>query len=237
MDNILEVRKLSKSYGDKKAVENISFEIHKGDIFAFIGPNGAGKSTTIRSVVGSLEFDKGDVVICGHSVKDEPIECKKNLAYIPDTPDIYEHLTGIQYLSFIADAFRISNIERKNKIREYADRFEMSNALGNLISSYSHGMKQKISIIAAMIHSPKLIVLDEPFVGLDPKAAVTLKMVMHELCEKGGAIFFSTHVLEVAQNLCNRVSMIQNGRIIRSGNMEELVRDQSLEELFMEKID
>ena len=168
MDNILEVRKLSKSYGDKKAVENISFEIHKGDIFAFIGPNGAGKSTTIRSVVGSLEFDKGDVVICGHSVKDEPIECKKNLAYIPDTPDIYEHLTGIQYLSFIADAFRISNIERKNKIREYADRFEMSNALGNLISSYSHGMKQKISIIAAMIHSPKLMVLDEPFVGLDP---------------------------------------------------------------------
>lgn len=176
MDNILEVRKLSKSYGDKKAVENISFEIHKGDIFAFIGPNGAGKSTTIRSVVGSLEFDKGDVVICGHSVKDEPIECKKNLAYIPDTPDIYEHLTGIQYLSFIADAFRISNIERKNKIREYADRFEMSNALGNLISSYSHGMKQKISIIAAMIHSPKLMVLDEPFVGLDPKAAVTLNM-------------------------------------------------------------
>lgn len=237
MDNILEVRKLSKSYGDKKAVENISFEIHKGDIFAFIGPNGAGKSTTIRSVVGSLEFDKGDVVICGHSVKDEPIECKKNLAYIPDTPDIYEHLTGIQYLSFIADAFRISNIERKNKIIEYADRFEMSNALGNLISSYSHGMKQKISIIAAMIHSPKLMVLDEPFVGLDPKAAVTLKMVMHELCEKGGAIFFSTHVLEVAQNLCNRVSMIQNGRIILSGNMEELVRDQSLEELFMEKID
>ena len=170
-------------------------------------------------------------------MKDEPIECKKNLAYIPDTPDIYEHLTGIQYLSFIADAFRISNIERKNKIREYADRFEMSNALGNLISSYSHGMKQKISIIAAMIHSPKLMVLDEPFVGLDPKAAVTLKMVMHELCEKGGAIFFSTHVLEVAQNLCNRVSVIQNGRIILSGNMEELVRDQSLEELFMEKID
>ena len=224
MDNILEVRKLSKSYGDKKAVENISFEIHKGDIFAFIGPNGAGKSTTIRSVVGSLEFDKGDVVICGHSVKDEPIECKKNLAYIPDTPDIYEHLTGIQYLSFIADAFRISNIERKNKIREYADRFEMSNALGNLISSYSHGMKQKISIIAAMIHSPKLMVLDEPFVGLDPVVRdEILDIFLEFIQDEEHSILFSTHITSDIQKVADYVILIHNGKIIFEEKKDDLI--------------
>ena len=235
MSAMLEIKNYTKSYGSgKKAADNVSLTVEAGDIFGFIGHNGAGKSTTIRAVVGVLDFTEGDIFIDGHSVKTEPIECKKITAYIPDNPDLYENLTGIQYLNFIADVFEIGAAEREELIRKYADAFEITDALGDLISSYSHGMKQKVAIISALIHSPKLLVLDEPFVGLDPKAAFKLKEIMHEMCDKGTAIFFSTHVLDVAEKLCNKVAIIKQGRIIDVGTMEELTEGHSLEEAFLE---
>ena len=232
---ILEIKHYSKSYGgDKKAADDVSLTVMGGDIYGFIGHNGAGKSTTIRAVVGVLDFTEGEIYINGHSVKEEPMECKKITAYIPDNPDLYENLTGIQYLNFVADVFEISAADREARIKKYADTFEITEALGDLISSYSHGMKQKVAIISALIHEPKLLVLDEPFVGLDPKATFTLKEIMHEMCEKGTAIFFSTHVLDVAEKLCNKVAIIKKGKIIASGTMEELTEGHSLEEAFLE---
>ena len=231
---MLSISHLTKKYGDKVAVDDLTLDIADGEIYGFIGHNGAGKSTTIRAVVGVLDFTEGDIFIDGHSVKTEPIECKKITAYIPDNPDLYENLTGIQYLNFIADVFEIGAAEREELIKKYADAFEITDALGDLISSYSHGMKQKVAIISALIHSPKLLVLDEPFVGLDPKAAFVLKELMHEMCDKGTAIFFSTHVLDVAEKLCNKVAIIKQGRIIDVGTMEEFTEGHSLEEAFLE---
>lgn len=232
---ILEIKGYSKTYGEgKKAADNVTLTIESGDIYGFIGHNGAGKSTTIRAVVGVLDFTEGEILIDGHSVKKNPIECKKITAYIPDNPDLYENLTGMQYLDFISDVFEISKEDRKERIDHYAERLEITDALGDLISSYSHGMKQKLAIISALIHEPKLIVMDEPFVGLDPKASFILKQIMHELCEKGTAIFFSTHVLDVAEKLCNKVAIIKQGKIITSGTMDELTHGASLEEAFLE---
>ena len=232
---MLEIRHYTKSYGPgKKATDDVSLTVESGDIYGFIGHNGAGKSTTIRAVVGVLDFEEGEILIDGHSVKTEPMECKKITAYIPDNPDLYENLTGIQYLNFVADVFGIGAKEREERIRKYADTFEITEALGDLISSYSHGMKQKVAIISALIHEPKLLVLDEPFVGLDPKATFTLKEIMHEMCARGTAIFSSTHVLDVAERLCNKVAIIKHGRIIASGTMEELTEGHSLEEAFLE---
>ena len=235
MSAMLEIKNYTKSYGSgKKAADNVTLTVEAGDIFGFIGHNGAGKSTTIRAVVGVLDFTEGEILIDGHSVKTEPIECKKITAYIPDNPDLYENLTGIQYLNFVADVFGIGAQEREEVIKKYADAFEITDSLGDLISSYSHGMKQKVAIISALIHSPKLLVLDEPFVGLDPKAAFKLKEIMHEMCDKGTAIFFSTHVLDVAEKLCNKVAIIKQGKIIDVGTMEELTEGHSLEEVFLE---
>ncbi len=232
---MLEIKNYSKSYAEgKKAADNVSLTVMGGDIYGFIGHNGAGKSTTIRAVVGVLDFTEGEIFIDGHSVKDEPMACKRVTAYIPDNPDLYENLTGIQYLNFVADVFELSAEEREKRIKKYGDIFEITESLGDLISSYSHGMKQKVAIISALIHEPKLLVLDEPFVGLDPKATFTLKEIMHEMCEKGTAIFFSTHVLDVAEKLCNKVAIIKKGRIIASGTMEELTEGHSLEEAFLE---
>lgn len=236
--SMLEIKNYTKVYGEgKKACDNVSLNVEGGDIFGFIGHNGAGKSTTIRAVVGVMDFTEGEILIDGHSVKDEPMECKKITAYIPDNPDIYENLTGIQYLNFVADAFGISTEDRKKRIDDYAARFEITDALGDLIASYSHGMKQKVAIISALIHEPKLMVLDEPFVGLDPKAAFTLKTIMKEMCEKGTAVFFSTHVLDVAEKLCTKIAIIKGGKIIATGNTEELTGDKSLEEVFLEVAD
>ena len=235
---MLKVQNYSKSYGgETKAADNVTLTVESGDIYGFIGHNGAGKSTTIRAIVGVLDFTEGEIYIDGHSVKDEPLECKKITAYIPDNPDLYENLTGIQYLNFIADVFEISAAEREERIKKYADMFEITEALGDLISSYSHGMKQKVAIISALIHDPKLLVLDEPFVGLDPKATFTLKEIMHEMCGKGTAIFFSTHVLDVAEKLCNKIAIIKKGKIITSGTIEELTQGQTLEETFLEVYD
>ncbi|MBQ9867489.1 MAG: ABC transporter ATP-binding protein [Lachnospiraceae bacterium] len=235
MKPVLEIKNYTKIYGEaKKAADNVCLTVEAGDIYGFIGHNGAGKSTTIRAVVGVLDFTEGEILIDGHSVKSESVECKKITSYIPDNPDLYENLSGIQYLDFIADVFRIDGKKREEVIKKYADAFEITDSLGDLISSYSHGMKQKLAIISALIHEPKLIVMDEPFVGLDPKAAFTLKQIMHELCEKGTAIFFSTHVLDVAEKLCNKVAIIKGGKIIDSGTMEELVGKKSLEEVFLE---
>jgi len=232
---MLEIKNFSKSYTNgKKAVDNLNLTVEAGEICGFIGHNGAGKSTTIRSVVGVLDFTEGDIFIDGHSVRQEPLECKSVTAYIPDNPDLYEHLTGIQYLNFIADIFGIDESIRTETMKKYGDLFEITSDLGSLISSYSHGMKQKVAIISALIHKPKLLVLDEPFVGLDPKAALTLKNIMKEMCETGSAIFFSTHVLEVAQKLCDKIAIIKQGSIVAFGRMEELVQDSSLEEVFME---
>lgn len=232
---VLEIRHYSKSYGEgKNAADDVSISVMSGDIYGFIGHNGAGKSTTIRAVVGVLDFTEGDIFIDGHSVKDEPMACKRITAYIPDNPDLYENLTGIQYLNFVADVFGISAAEREESIRKYAETFEITDALGDLISSYSHGMKQKTAIISALIHKPKLLVLDEPFVGLDPKASFTLKEIMREMCRQGAAVFFSTHVLDVAEKLCNKVAIIKQGKIIAAGPMEELTEGHSLEETFLE---
>lgn len=235
---MLEIKNFSKTYGGgKKAADDINIRVEAGDIYGFIGHNGAGKSTTIKAVVGVLDFEEGDILIDGHSVKNEPIACKQITAYIPDNPDIYEYLTGIQYLNFVADIFGIDQRTREERIRKYGDMFEITPALGDSISSYSHGMKQKVAIISALVHHPKLLVLDEPFVGLDPKAAIDLKQIMKQLCENGSAIFFSTHVLEVAQKLCNKIAIIKNGRLVTAGNMEDLIKDQSLEDVFMEVVE
>ena len=235
MSAMLEIKNFSKSYGEgKKAVDNVSLSVESGDIYGFIGHNGAGKSSTIRAVVGVLDYNEGEITIDGHSVKDEPMACKQITAYIPDNPDLYENLTGIQYLNFVADVFGLSASEREESIRKYAELFEITDALGDLIGSYSHGMKQKVAIISALIHKPKLLVLDEPFVGLDPKASFTLKEIMQDMCRQGTAVFFSTHVLDVAEKLCNKVAIIKRGRIIFSGTMEELTEGHSLEEAFLE---
>lgn len=236
--NILEITNFSKSYSkENKAVDDISLNVEAGDIFGFIGHNGAGKSTTIRALVGVLDYEEGTIRIDGHDVKDEPMQCKKITAYIPDNPDLYENLTGLQFLNFVADAFEVSEEERKRKIEDYASRFEIMDALSDTISSYSHGMKQKVAIISALIHEPKLLVLDEPFVGLDPKASFTLKEIMHEMCSNGAAVFFSTHVLDVAEKLCNKIAIIKKGKIIANGKIEELLQGkQSLEEVFMEAV-
>lgn len=237
VEKMLEIKSFSKSYGKGVyAADNINISVKPGDVFGFIGHNGAGKSTTIRGVVGVMEFDNGEIYIDGHSVKTEPIECKKVTAYIPDNPDLYENLTGIQYLNFVADAYDISSSDRMQRIDNYAEEFEIKEALPDLISSYSHGMKQKVAILGALIHNPKLLVLDEPFVGLDPKAAFTLKKIMKELCENGSAVFFSTHVLDVAEKLCNKIAIIKKGKIVAQGNLETMLGDKSLEDVFMEVV-
>ena len=231
---MLEIKGLTKCYGEKKAVDDLSLHIAPGTIYGFIGHNGAGKTTTLKATVGILDFDEGEIRINGMSVKDDPLACKKVLAYIPDNPDLYEYMTGIKYLNFIADIFGVSPEDRKARIEKYADLFELTKDLAQPISAYSHGMKQKLAIISAWIHSPKLIIMDEPFVGLDPKAAHILKGMMRELCDEGGAIFFSTHVLEVAEKLCDQVAIIKGGKLIRSGTMAEVKGDDSLEEVFLE---
>ena len=235
---MLSIKNFSKSYkNDKKAVDRLNLEVSKGDIYGFIGHNGAGKTTTIRAIVGVLDFEEGEITIDNISIKKDPVACKKVTAYIPDNPDLYEHLTGIGYLNFIGDIYEVNSIDRKTLIGRYSDAFELTANLGDTISSYSHGMKQKLAIIAALIHKPKLLVLDEPFVGLDPKAAHTLKTIMAQLCEEGSAIFFSTHVLEVAEKLCNKIAIIKNGILISCGTSQEVKGNSSLEEVFMELID
>lgn len=235
---MLEIRNFSKSYSKgKNVVEDISLKVNEGEIFGFIGHNGAGKTTTIKSVVGILDFKEGDILIDGISIKDNPLECKKVMAYIPDNPDIYEALTGIQYLNFIADVYKVGKKERQDLIQQYGDRFELTSYLGDLISSYSHGMKQKLVVISALIHQPKLLILDEPFVGLDPKAAHTLKEIMKEMCSAGSAIFFSSHVLEVVEKLCDKVAIIKDGKIVAAGKIEDVKGNSSLEHVFLELID
>lgn len=231
---MLKIEHLTKKYGDKKAVDDLSLHIQPGEIYGFIGHNGAGKTTTLKNVVGILKFDEGEIFIDGDSVKENALECKKKIAYIPDNPDLYDYMTGVKYLNFIADIFAIPTGERKEKIEKYAAVFELTDDLAQPISSYSHGMKQKLAIIAAWIHAPKLILMDEPFVGLDPKAAHILKEMMREHCDKGGAIFFSTHVLEVAEKLCDKVAIIKAGKLVKSGTMDEVKGDESLEEVFLE---
>jgi len=231
---MLNIEHLTKTYGGKAAVQDLSLHIRPGEICAFIGHNGAGKTTTLKCCCGIQQFDSGRITVDGISVQDDPLECKRRLAYLPDNPDLYEYMTGIQYLNFIADVFGIPAAERWARIEPYADAFELTGDLAQPISAYSHGMKQKLAIIAAWIHDPKLIIMDEPFVGLDPKAAHLLKGMMRELCDVGGAIFFSTHVLEVAEKLCDKVAIIKGGRLIRSGTMEEVKGDDSLEDVFLE---
>ncbi len=231
---MLRIENLTKRYGDKVAVDNLSLHIAPGEIYGFIGHNGAGKTTTLKSAVGILKFDAGTITINGVDLKKDPLACKKQLAYIPDNPDLYEYMSGIKYLNFIADIFGVSAEERSARIRELADRLELTADLAQPISEYSHGMKQKLAVIAAWIHEPKLILMDEPFVGLDPKASHLLKQMMREHCDRGGAIFFSTHVLEVAEKLCDRVAIIKQGKLIRSGTMDEVRGDDSLEEVFLE---
>ncbi|HCX44730.1 MAG TPA: ABC transporter ATP-binding protein [Oscillibacter sp.] len=231
---MLKIEHLTKTYGEKKAVDDLSLHIHAGEIYGFIGHNGAGKTTTLKSVAGILQFDGGEILVDGKSVRTQPLECKKMIAYIPDNPDLYEYMTGIKYLNFIADIFGVSAQARQERVRKYADLFELTADLAQPIAAYSHGMKQKLAIISAWLHEPKLIIMDEPFVGLDPKAAHILKGMMRELCSAGGAIFFSTHVLEVAEKLCDKVAIIKGGKLIRSGTMEEVKGDASLESVFLE---
>ena len=231
---MLKITHLTKTFGEKKAVDDLSLEIAPGEIYGFIGHNGAGKTTTLKSVVGIQQFDAGEITIGGISLKEDPLACKRQLAYIPDNPDLYDYMTGIKYLNFIADVFGVDAQTRQARIRTYADAFELTGDLAQPIAAYSHGMKQKLSIIAAWLHDPKVIIMDEPFVGLDPKAAHLLKGMMREICDNGGAIFFSTHVLEVAEKLCDKVAIINGGRLIRFGTMEEVKGDDSLEEVFLE---
>ena len=231
---MLSISHLTKKYGDNIAVDDLSLTINSGEIYGFIGHNGAGKSTTIKSVAGILAFENGEITIDGLSIKDQPLECKKVMAYIPDNPDLYDFMSGIKYLNFIADIFGVSATDRQERIRKYADAFELTADLAQPINAYSHGMKQKLALISAWIHQPKLIIMDEPFVGLDPKASHLLKVMMRELCDNGGAIFFSTHVLDVAEKLCDKVAIIKNGKLIKSGTMEEVKGDSSLESVFLE---
>ena len=231
---MLNIQNLTKTYGEKKAVDDLSIHIAPGEIYGFIGHNGAGKTTTLKACAGILQFDKGEIFVDGVSMKKDPIGCKKKMAYIPDNPELYDFMTGLQYLDFIADIYGVTIEERKERIHKYASAFEIEKDLPALISSYSHGMKQKLAIISAWIHNPKLIMMDEPFVGLDPKAAKLLKDMMREVCDNGGAIFFSTHVLDVAEKLCDKVAIIKKGELIRSGTMEEVKGDESLEDVFLE---
>ena len=231
---MLRIEHLTKTYGEKKAVDDLSLHIAPGEIYGFIGHNGAGKTTTLKSIAGILQFDAGDIRIGGISIREDPLACKRLMAYIPDNPDLYEYMTGIKYLNFIADIFGVSADDRQARIRDYAARFELTDDLAQPIAAYSHGMKQKLAIISAWLHQPRLILMDEPFVGLDPKAAHLLKGMMRELCDAGGAIFFSTHVLEVAEKLCDKVAIIKGGKLIRSGTMEEVKGDDSLEDVFLE---
>ena len=231
---MLKIEHLTKIYGDKRAVDDLSLEIKAGEIYGFIGHNGAGKTTTIKAVCGILGFEQGEIFIDGKSVKKDPMACKKITAYIPDNPDLYDYMTGMQFLNFTADIFEVDKETRQQKIAEYAEKFELTNDLSQPLSAYSHGMKQKLAIISALIHSPKLIIMDEPFVGLDPKASHIVKQIMREMCDKGCAIFFSTHVLEVAEKLCDMVAIIKQGRLIKSGTMEEVRGDSSLESVFLE---
>ena len=231
---MLQIEHLTKTYGEKKAVDDLSLHILPGEIYGFIGHNGAGKTTTLKSVAGILRFDAGEIRIDGTSIRTDPLACKRKLAYIPDNPDLYDYMTGIQYLNFIANIFGVSAADRQARIRELAERFELTNDLAQPIAAYSHGMKQKLAIISAWLHQPRLVVMDEPFVGLDPKAAHLLKGMMRELCDRGGAIFFSTHVLEVAEKLCDKVAILRAGKLIRSGTMDEVKGDDSLEEVFLE---
>lgn len=231
---MLKIEHLTKTYGEKKAVDDLTLHIKPGEIYGFIGHNGAGKTTTLKAVVGILQFDSGEILIDGRSVRTSALACKRDIAYIPDNPDLYDYMTGIKYLNFIADIFGVGAEERQARIRKYADLFELTEDLAQPIAAYSHGMKQKLAIIAAWLHQPKLIIMDEPFVGLDPKASHLLKGMMHEVCDEGGAIFFSTHVLEVAEKLCDKVAIIKGGKLVRSGTMEEVKGDDSLEEVFLE---
>lgn len=231
---MLKIEHLTVKYGDKTAVDDLSLHILKGEIYGFIGHNGAGKTTTIKAATGILAFNDGEIYIDGVSMKNDPLSCKKLLAYIPDNPDLYEYMTGAQYLNFVADIFGVETETRKELIDKYADDFEIKNDLGSPISAYSHGMKQKLAVISALIHSPKLIIMDEPFVGLDPKASHKLKEIMREHCDKGGAIFFSTHVLDTAEKLCDKVAIIKKGKLVKTGTMEEVKGDESLENVFLE---
>ena len=231
---MLKIENYTKTYGEKIAVNDLSLHISAGEIYGFIGHNGAGKTTTLKAVAGILQFDAGDILVDGISVKADPLACKKKIAYIPDNPDLYDYMTGIQYLHFIADIFGVGAQERKERIRKYAQLFELADDLGQPVAAYSHGMKQKLAIISAWVHEPKLIIMDEPFVGLDPKAAHLLKGMMREFCDQGGAIFFSTHVLEVAEKLCDKVAIIKKGELVKAGTMDEVKGDTSLEDVFLE---
>ena len=231
---MLRIEHLTKTYGGKKAVDDLTLHIAPGEIYGFIGHNGAGKTTTIKSCCGLIHFDKGEIFIDGHSIKEEPLACKQEIAYLPDNPDLYDYMTGIQFLNFVADIFRVSAQDRTARIHKYATELELMDPLANPVASYSHGMKQKLAIISALIHAPKLMLMDEPFVGLDPKSAHILKGYMRDICNEGGAIFFSTHVLEVAEKLCDKVAIIKEGKLIRFGTMEEVKGDASLESVFLE---
>ena len=231
---MLKIEHLTKTYGEKKAVDDLTLHIAPGEIYGFIGHNGAGKTTTLKSVVGILQFDEGEILINGKSIRTAPLDCKRDIAYIPDNPDLYDYMSGIKYLNFIADIFGVSAADRKERIRKYSELFELTADLAQPIAAYSHGMKQKLAIIAAWLHQPKLVLMDEPFVGLDPKASHLLKGMMREICDEGGAIFFSTHVLEVAEKLCDKVAIIKGGKLIRSGTMEQVKGDDSLEAVFLE---
>ena len=231
---MLKIENLTKTYGHKKAVNDLSLHIERGSIYGFIGHNGAGKTTTLKAIVGIMNFDSGDIYIDGKSIKKDALACKKIMAYIPDNPDLYEYLTGIKYLNFICDVYGVDQEKRTERIKKYSDMFELSDSLGEVISAYSHGMKQKLAIIAALVHEPKLIIMDEPFVGLDPKATHLLKQLMRQMCDQGAAIFFSTHVLEVAEKLCDKIAIIKAGKLIVSGNTQDVIGDESLEDVFLE---
>ncbi len=231
---MLVIKNLTKRYGKFTAVDNLSLNVNKGEVYGFIGHNGAGKSTTIKAVVGALDFEGGEIFVDGLSIKEKPIECKRQMAFVPDNPDIYEHLTGIQYLNFIADIYQVSTSDKNERIKKYAGLFELEANLGDLISSYSHGMKQKLVLISALVHNPKLLILDEPFVGLDPVASHKLKELMREICSNGGSIFFSSHVLEVVEKLCDRIGVIKGGKLVKEGKVDEILEDKSLEQLFLE---
>jgi len=231
---MLDIKNLTKKYGDFTAVDNISLHIQPGEIYGFIGHNGAGKTTTIKACCGIMSYDEGEITVCGRSMRQDAVECKKIMAYIPDNPELYEFYSGIKYLNFVADIYNVSASDREERIKKYADLFELTDNLAQPISAYSHGMKQKLAIISALIHEPKLVVMDEPFVGLDPKAAHAVKGLMRELCDRGGAIFFSTHVLEVAEKLCDKIAIIKNGKLVVSGTMEQVKGDSSLEDVFLE---
>lgn len=234
---MLEIKNLTKTYGEKKAVDGVSLHIKAGEIYGFIGHNGAGKTTTLKACCGILDFEDGEIYIDGISIKDDPIACKKRLAYIPDNPDLYAFMTGLQYLNFVADIYKVDGALRKERIEKYAEVFSLTQDLGKTIGAYSHGMKQKLALISAFLHEPKLIVMDEPFVGLDPKASFTVKEMMRELCKKGVAFFFSTHVLEVAEKLCDKIAIIKDGKLIKEGTVNEVKGDESLEQVFLELIE